>query len=129
MHIVHDCIHIAFHLGIGHGKQGIGAVHKCCAGTQCDQGVHVRRTVKQALETADEKLPVDDHNNNGKQHLHQSHGNMVAVEKAGQRPVPHHVSHGNIHQNRQESHRGDQTLFQHRGIVIFQRRLVGRCGL
>ena len=39
-------------------------------------------------------------------------GNVVAVKPAGQRPAPHHVPHGEIHQHQQKADRGDEPPFQ-----------------
>ena len=134
VHIAHYCVHVALDLGICHGKQGVGTVYECRTGTQCHQCVHIRGTVEQALESADEEFPVDDHDDNGKQHLYQSHCHMVAVEERGQGKSPHHVSHRDIHEHCQKSHRGDQSPLQHRcfavgeGIAVRSRRFV-RTGL
>ena len=38
---------------------------------------------------------------------------MIAVKEAGQRPAPHHVAHGYVHEHRQEDQRGDQALFEY----------------
>ena len=46
---------------------------------------------------------------------------MVVFEEGRQGPVPHHVSHGKIHQDQQKSHGSQQTLLQDR------RRPVPQC--
>ena len=93
VHIGHHSVHVAPHLRVRHGKQGKGAVPEGRRRAQRDQRVHVGRAVPQAFESADEKFLVDDHDNDGQQQLQKPHGHMIAVEKGGQRPAPHHVSH------------------------------------
>ena len=46
---------------------------------------------------------VDEQYRGGKQHLRQRHGQMVAVEKGGEGPAPHHVPHGEVHQGREQA--------------------------
>ena len=65
MHVAHNRICIALHLGIGHGKQRISTVNKCRHGTEGHQGIHIRGFVPQALKAADEEFLVDDHNDGG----------------------------------------------------------------
>ena len=97
-------------LGEGHGKQRVGAVDKGRSGSHRHQGVHIGRPVEKAGKTVDKKLLVDDHNNDGQQHLVQTHRHMVFRENFRQRPVPHHMSHGDIHQRNQKYQRRDQTV-------------------
>ena len=74
----------------------------------------------QALEAADEELLVDDHDDDGQQQLRQPHRHMVVVIERRQRPAPHHMPHGEIHQHDQKADRPDQTPLEHRRIVILQ---------
>ena len=106
-HIAHDGLHISPHLSPGHGKERIGAVDKGRAGAQSHQTVHIGGAVHQALEAADEKLLVDDHDDAGQQQLGQAHGHMVIREEGRQGPAPHHMPHGQIHQDQQKTQRGE----------------------
>ena len=119
MHIGHHGIHIALDLCVRHGEQGEGAITKGCRSAQRNQCVHVGRTVPQTLEPADKKLLIDDHNDHRQQQLQKPHCHMVAVEKRGQRPAPHHVPHGNVHQYDPEAQRSEEPFFQHRGFPVF----------
>ena len=77
-----------------------------------------------ALEAADEELLVDDHDDDGQQQLRQAHGDVVAVIKRRQRPAPHHVAHGKIHQHEQKAQRPDQSLrSQLRRLVVVRAAL------
>ena len=125
VHIGHDGVHIAPHLGAGHGKEGVGAVHEGRRGTQSHQRVHIGGAAPQAPEAGDKEFLVDDHDGHGEQELGQAHGHMVAVKKGGQRPAPHHVAHGEVHQHQQEAQGRDETALERRGLPVPQ----GRPGL
>jgi len=56
--------------------------------------------MEQALKTVNKELLVDDHNDHCQIQLYQTHHHMVAVHKCRQRPVPHHMSHGEIHKDK-----------------------------
>ena len=45
---------------------------------------------------------------------------MVPVKKRGKPPAPHHVPHGNIHQNQQKAERPDEPSFELWRFVILQ---------
>ena len=92
-HVIHDRVHVAAHLRAGHRKQRIGTVRERRCRAEGDQRVHVRRAVPQALEAADEEFLVDDHDDDRQQQLRQTHGHMIVVVEARQRPAPHHVPH------------------------------------
>ena len=47
----------------------------------------------------------------------------------GQRPAPHHVTHGEVHQHDQEAQRPAQAAFELRGFVVFEGFLRGGCAL
>ena len=79
MHVVHDGVSIALDLGICHGEQRTGAVQERHTGAERHQCVHVRRSVPQAFEAADEKLLVDDHDRSRQEQLNQSHCHMVSL--------------------------------------------------
>ena len=76
--------------------------------------------MKEALKTADKKFLVDDHDNARQQQLHQAHSHMVVFKKGRQGPVPHHMSHGKIHQDQQKSHRSQQPFLQDRRCPVPQ---------
>ena len=127
-HIMHDQLTVAVHLRAGHGEQGVGAPHKACHGTHGHQRVHVGRTVEEALEAVDEELLVDDHDDARQQQLHKAHGDVVAVEPAGQGPAPHHVAHGEVHQHQQKAQRRNEPPLELGGLVVGQRVKVGAGG-
>ena len=104
MHVAHGSVRIALYLGIGHGKQCVGTVSKCRHGTEGHQGIHVRRAVPQTPEATDEKFLIDDHDDSCKKQLYKSHGDMVAIKPGWQRPSPHHVSHGKVHQHQKKTY-------------------------
>ena len=127
VHQGHDLFRIPFHLCIGHGKDRVSAVHKGCHGTKGNQRVHIRSSVPEASESADEKLLINDHNNRSQNHLQKAVRDMIPLQKRGNRPVPHHMSHGKIHQDKQKSQRREQTPLQHRCLTVFQHLFRGRC--
>ena len=111
MHVGHDSCIIPVYLCIGHGKQGIGTVAESGGGAKGYQSIHVWRFMPQAFVAADEKFLVDDHDDDGEQHLGQSHGDVVVCIKSRQRPVPHHMSHGEIHKNDEKAKAGEKPVF------------------
>ena len=129
VHIGHHAGHVAVHLRPRHGKQRIHAPHKRGHGAERDKRVHIGRAPPEALEAADKEFLIDHHDDARKQQLHQTHGDVVAVKPLRQRPIPHHMPHGEVHQHQQEDHGGDQPLFQLRRFVVGQRVLCGARGL
>ena len=129
-HIIHHPGGIAVDLGVGHLKDRVGAPDKGGGGPQGHQGVHVGGAVQQALETADEKLLVDDHDDAGQQQLNQGHCDVIPVEPGRQGPAPHHVSHREIHQDHQKSQRRNQPPPELGGLVVGQgvQGCIGRRG-
>ena len=127
-HIVHDQLVVAVHLCAGHGKQGVGAPHKAGHGAHGHQRVHVGGAVDQPLEAIDEELLVDHHHDARQQQLDKAHGNMVAVKPVGQRPAPHHVAHGKVHQYQQKAQRSNQPPLELGRLVVGQRVQVGAGG-
>ena len=123
----HDRRAIASRLGGGHGKQRIGAVTKGRRRAQGHQGIHVRGPVPEALEAADKKLLVDHHDRRRQQQLGQPLGHMVSLVEGRQRPAPHHVPHGKVHQHRQKQQGPEQALFQRQGLMVGQQILARVC--
>ena len=126
VHIRHGGLAAAVQLRVRHGEQRIDApaVGRCRA--ERDKRVHVRRAAQQALCSAYEKFLIDDHDDPGQQQLDKTHGDVVAVKPAWQRPAPHHMAHREIHQNEQKCDRGDQPLFKMRRLPVLQRTCVCR---
>ena len=92
-----QAVRIAPELRVGHGEEHRRAVAK---GRRCAQGyqrVHIRCTPEETLEAAYKKALVDDHHRCRQQQLNQSHSDMIFRHKAGQRPAPHGVAHGEVH--------------------------------
>ena len=125
-HVVHDGVHVAAHLRAGHREQCVGAVHECRRRAKGDQRVHIRRAVPQALEAADEKFLVDDHDDDRQQQLCQTHRHVVVIVEARQRPAPHHVPHREVHQYDQKSDRPDEPPLQRGRRMILERLFVLR---
>ena len=111
MHIRHDGSAVPSDLGIGHGKESVGAVHEGSAGSQGNQSVHVWSFVPQAFKSADKEFLVDHHDNDRQEKLQNTHGDMVIAEKFRYRPSPHHVPHRKIHQYEQKAQRSEKTAF------------------
>ena len=118
MHVRHDGVHIAAHLRIRHRKKRIGAVAERCSGTERYERVHVRRSVKQAFESAYKELLVDDHDDNGQKHLQQAHRHVVVRHHCRERPAPHHMSHRKIHKYDQKYDRRDQAFSKDRRLMV-----------
>ena len=128
LHIAHDCIRVPFYLSICHHKQGIGAPGKGGTGAQCYQSIHIGRTVEQTLKATDKEFLVDDHDRNGKQELYQSHCDVISFKEFRQRPSPHHMAHGEIHERNQKKNGAQQTAFHDRCFLVFQHLFVFCCG-
>ena len=119
-HVVHDSGRIAVDLSSCHGEECVDTPYKRCHGTEGNECIHVRGTMPQALESADEKFLVDDHDDSGKQKLYKTHCDMVVIKPCRQRPAPHHMSHGEVHQHEQKSDGSDQTMLEDRCLVILE---------
>ena len=98
MHIMHDAAHVSLYLRIRHHQECKEAVGERGPGAECNQRIHIRRPVQKAFKSADEKFLIDYHDDHGKEHLYQSHGNMIAIKKGRKRPAPHDMSHGKVQQ-------------------------------
>ena len=120
-HIIHDGFRVAAHLRAGHLEQRVSAVNERGGCTEGYERIHVRRAMKQALETAYEEFLVDYHHGDCQKHLRKSHRNVIALIEFRQRPAPHHVPHRKIHEHQQKAQRPDQPLFQQRRFVILER--------
>ena len=130
VHVGHDGLAVARLLGVGHGKERVGAPDKAGARAEGDKRVHIRRAVQQALKAGDEKLLIDDHDDRREQELHQPHGDVVAFKPLRQRPAPHHMAHGKIHEHGEEAERGDEAALQDRRLAVgerIRRRSGGFC--
>ena len=108
-HVIHNCGRVSVYLCSCHGKQCIDTPQERCHGAKGYQSIHIGRTVPQALKSVDKEFLVDHHDDAGQEQLYQSHGYMIAVKPFRQRPSPHHMSHGKIHQHQQKSYRCDET--------------------
>ena len=84
--------------------------------------------MKQGTKAGSEKLPVDDHDGDGKQHLKHAEKDMV-FKCFRCRPAPHHMAHGEVHQHEENDPGEEQTFFQLRSLFVFQSFIVrpGRC--
>ena len=130
---VHQAVSLSHHslgLQMAHIEQGSGAVDECSTGTKGHQGIHVGTAVEQPLETADEELLVDDHDDAGEQKLNQSEGHGIFLQHTGQGKPPH-MPHGHIHQHGEESNGCDEPVLQRRGLAVLQGIFAcvrARCG-
>ena len=127
VHAAHHARRVTAQLRVRHGEEGIGAVHKRCAGAERHQRVHVRRAVNQPFEAADKELLVDDHHGGGKQQLHQAHSDVIVSHERGKRPAPHHVAHGEVHQHDEEAERRDEPALE-RGRLVIGKRILAKGG-
>ena len=118
VHIVHDGDRVSIQLRARHRKQRIGAPDKGCRRSERDKRIHVRCAMRQTSKAADKEFLIDDHHDNRKQHLRKSHRNVVILKKCRQRPSQHHVTHGDIHQDKQKAERRNQASFQLRRLRI-----------
>ena len=80
--------------------------------------------MNQPFEAADKKLLVDHHDDARQQKLGDSDSHMILRQRLRQRPVPHHMSHGQIHQRNQETERGNQPPPNLRRLRILQKIVV-----
>ncbi len=132
MHVAHDSGHIAAHLGICHGEQRVGAVQERRARAERHKGIHIRCAVDEPFKAADEELLVDDHDDDGEEQLDEAHRDVVVFEKIRQRPAPHHMPHGDVHEHSQKADGRDETLFELWSFAVFQGIFcsnVGACAI
>ena len=120
---VHD-VHLIHRSRLGgHLKERVAAPYKRGGGAERDQGVHVGRLVREALEAGDEELLVDYHDDDGQVELDERLSHIVGRQELRQRPAPHHRAHGEIHEHYQEAYGRNQAALEHRSLVILQRGL------
>ena len=124
MHIFHDRVHVSLYLGIRHHEQRVCAPREGRTRSKGDQSVHIRGAVKQTLKAADEEFLVDHHDDHGEKKLCKPHRHMVSIEKFRKRPVPHHMPHGEIHEDQEKTDGGDKSFFQDRSLMVFQGRFI-----
>ena len=108
----------------GHGEELVGTVAKGRCRAHCHQRIHIGRAMQQALEAADKEFLVDHHDGGRQQQLRKRHGNGITLKKAGQRPAPHGMAHGYIHQHDQEAQRRKQALLQHGRRPVLERGCI-----
>ena len=90
------------------------------ARAECHKCIHVRRPVKQRLEAGSEEVLVDDHHDRRQKHLRQCQSQMIVREECRERPSPHIVPHGDVHQDSEEENGILQPSDQLRRRVILQ---------
>ena len=78
----------------------------------------------QALEATDKEFLIDNHNCHGQNQLQKALGHIVVLQVGRDRPAPHHVPHGEIHEYDQKYQRRNQPVSQHRGFPILQQALI-----
>ena len=83
----------------GDNAPGVGR-----AGTEGDEGVHVRRATHEAAEALREEMAVEDEDCAGEKQLHDAHCHVVRHrlgEPRRQRPAEHHMAHRRVHEDEQ----------------------------
>ena len=95
-------------------------------GTKCHERIHIRSAVYQRPKSAGEKLAVDKHHNKRQQHLRQGQCQMIVLKPYRQRPVPHVMAHGDVHQHQQEADRQRQAALQFRSLMILKSLFLRR---
>ena len=126
MHVGHDALQVAVHLSRRHGKQGVQAVAKGRRRSKGHQRIHIGRSVDQAFKSADKKLLVDHHDDSCQQKLGNPYRHVIFCQRRRKRPVPHHMSHRQIHQRNQETKRSNQPAPDLRRLRVLQKIIV--CG-
>ena len=117
---------IARRNGKGHQKQNGRTVCERCTASECDERVHVRSAVHEAFKTARKKLPVDKHDGDRKKHFIERNRHGIVVHGKRNRPLPHDVPHGHIHERHEQNERSDKTLYKVRRFRIFESCAFGR---
>ena len=118
---------ISVRLSPRHAKEDVDRPDEGGGGAETDQGVHIRRPVKQRLRAGDKELLVDNHYDGGQQKLNQPDGNVISVKEGWQGPAPHVMPHRDVHQNQQEAQRPEQAAQELRALAVCQ-RILGRDG-
>ena len=88
------------------------------------------RGASRLLEAADEEFLVDDHDDDRSAASRaRPMATWLPARKRRQRPAPHHVAHGEVHQHDQKADRGDEAVLQLRRFMVLQRlECLGRPG-
>ena len=98
--------------------QDIEAPQERYTRAQGNKGIHVGGQMLHALETADEKGAVDEHNDESKEQLRNAHAVKVPIKEGWQRKMEHIVPHGQIHEDEQKTNGIDETPLQFRRFRI-----------
>ena len=75
----------------------------------------------QALAAANKELPVYEHDDGRKDHLHHPDRYVITFEELRERKAEHHVSHREIHEDYKEDKGCYKALFEDRCLLIFER--------
>ena len=110
MHILGNGSRISVKLRSGHCKKLKCAVSESRARSERNKCIHIRRTVNYTFESVHEKMLIYDHDRDGQKKLRKSHRHMIFLKEPRERPIPHHVSHGEVHEHRKERKRCDKSF-------------------
>ena len=77
--------------------------------------------MQEALKTADKKPLVDDHNQARQQQLVKADCQRIFRQNSRNRPTPHEMAHGYIHQRQKQTQRSNQPACELRRFMILQR--------
>ena len=80
--------------------------------------------MNESFESIDKELLVYDHYDRCKEHLHDTHRDMIAFEESRERPAPHHMTHREVHQDQQETDRCKKTSPEDRSLPVFESSFV-----
>ena len=125
MHPAHDRLSVPTDLGVRHGEEGTGAVQEGGGGAKGHQRVHIGGAVIEALKAIDEKLLIDHHHHGGEEQLRKPHGDVVSLKEGRQGSPPHHMPHGEVHQDHKEEKGPRKPPFQNRCLPVPQSLLLG----
>ena len=90
-------------VSVHHLEKLAGTVEKSRRRAHGHQGVHVGGPFQQTAEAVDKEFLVHHHHQAGQQKLVQAGGSGV-FQKVRDRPAPHGMPHGHIHEGEQEDH-------------------------
>ena len=112
---------------IAHTQQGENTVDQRSAGAHRNQRIHIGRFVPQGLQTPAVVHPVQIHRRQRQEKLHQRKQQRVLqpVKNMGC-GQPHHMPHGQIHQDHKENTGADDPLFHLPQRVVFDIFFLGR---
>ena len=120
--VVHGGLNIAVYRRVTHLEEHCGAVYICRRAPEGDERIHIRRAVKKALGSADKKALIYDRHGSCQKELIKSYRKRVRGENFRQRPAPHQVSHGYIHQRQEQYCRGYESIKYFLRLTAFERR-------